>query len=126
MKKANRKSAPASANRLRIRFRVLCGDDIALGPGKVQLLQLIRDTGSIRHAAEEMEMSYMRAWTLIKTMNQCFRKPLVEMRRGGSTHGGASLTATGEAVLQLYAEIEQSSLAATTAARRKLLSLLPP
>jgi len=62
-------------------MRVLCGDDIALGPGKVDLLALIGETGSIREAAERMGMSYMRAWTLIKTMNACFREPLVVASR---------------------------------------------
>ena len=64
-------------------MRVLCGDDIALGPGKVDLLALIGETGSIREAAERMGMSYMRAWTLIKTVNACFREPLVMASRGG-------------------------------------------
>src|SRR5437667_9894211 len=59
------------------RMRVLCGEDIALGPGKADLLALIGETGSIRESAERMGMSYMRAWTLIKTMNACFREPVV-------------------------------------------------
>ena len=63
--------------------------DIALGPGKVDLLTLIKKTGSIREAAERMHMSYMRAWTLIKTMNACFKEPLVEAVRGGKEGGGA-------------------------------------
>src|SRR2546430_7301564 len=68
---------PSREPRLRPRMRVLCGEGIALGPGKVDLLALIGETGSIREAAERMGMSYMRAWTLVKTMNACFREPLV-------------------------------------------------
>src|SRR2546430_6328438 len=74
---------PSREPRLRPRMRVLCGEVIALGPGKVDLLALIGETGSIREAAERMGMSYMRAWKLIKTMNACFKKPLVEAGRGG-------------------------------------------
>ncbi|MHB1060881.1 MAG: winged helix-turn-helix domain-containing protein, partial [Thiobacillus sp.] len=53
-------------------FRLILGDDIALGPGKVQLLEAIRDTGSIAAAGREMGMSYKRAWHLVDTMNRCF------------------------------------------------------
>jgi molybdate transport system regulatory protein len=96
------------------RIRVLHGRDIALGPGKVDLLKHVNDTGSIAAAASRMGMSYMRAWTLIKTMNRCFREPLVAARRGGRECGGASLTETGRAVLDLYRRLEQSTMRAST------------
>src|SRR4030095_2224304 len=83
------KSASSRTPRLRPRMRVLCGEDIALGPGKVHLLALIDETGSIREAAERMGMSYMRAWTLIRMMNACFKEPLVvAVRGGGETRAG--------------------------------------
>ena len=86
---------------VRPRLRVQCEDDVALGPGKMELLALVAKTGSIREAGQRMDMSYMRAWTLIRTMNLCFRKPLVEAARGGKTGGGAELTDTGKQVLAL-------------------------
>jgi len=103
---------------------VVCGEDIALGPGKVDLLALVGETGSIREAAERMNMSYMRAWTLIKTINGCFREPLVEAVRGGKTGGGARLTETGRAALALYQRMEKSCLSAMEedwAALKKLI-----
>ncbi len=112
-----RAKKPANPD-LRLRFRILCGEDIALGPGKVQLLKLVRDTGSIRQAALEMEMSYMRAWGLIRVMNTCFAEPLVESVRGGALGGGARLTPTGLNALALYERLESESLAATQATRR--------
>jgi len=69
-------------------------------------------------------MSYMRAWKLVRMMNRRFRQPLVEYSRGGRSHGGASLTKTGERVLALYREMERASLAATTASWKKLRALL--
>ena len=84
------------------RLRVLCGENIALGPGKVDLLALIAQTGSIREAAERMHMSYMRAWSLIRTMNKCFKEPVVAAVRGGKEGGGAQLTETGHEALRLY------------------------
>ncbi len=105
-------------------MRMLCGEDIALGPGKVELLELVGQTGSIRAAAERMGMSYMRAWTLIKTMNDCFREPLVVASRGGQRRGGAVLTETGRTALKLYREAEEQSLKACAGTWRELRKLL--
>lgn len=84
-----------------------------MGPGKVDLLVLISKTGSIREAAERMHMSYMRAWTLIRTMNACFKEPLVAATRGGKAGGGAQLTETGRKALALYQQMEADCLGAT-------------
>jgi molybdate transport system regulatory protein len=88
------------------RLRVRHGTEIALGPGKVDLLDAIERTGTLAGAAEEMGMSYMRAWKLVRTMNACFREPLVETARGGTARGGASLTEAGRAVRDLYRRME--------------------
>jgi len=105
-------------------MRVLCGEDIALGPGKVDLLALIDETGSIREAAERMGMSYMRAWTLIRMMNACFKEPLVVAVRGGRAHGGATLTETGQKALGLYQQMESRCTEATQALWKELKLLL--
>jgi molybdate transport system regulatory protein len=106
------------------RLRVICGENIALGPGKVDLLGLVGKTGSIREAADRMGMSYMRAWTLIKTMNACFKEPLVEAVRGGPAHGGATLTDTGRKALKLYHAMEVNCLGATKVQWKRLRGLL--
>jgi len=118
------KTKSAHAPRLRPRMRVLRGDDIALGPGKVDLLALIGETGSIREAAERMGMYYMRAWTLIKTMNACFCETLVVASRGGKGRGGAVLTETGRSALEFYRELEVRSLKACAGIWRRLRKLL--
>ena len=110
--------------RLRPRIRILYGEDIALGPGKVDLLASIGETGSIREAAERMGMSYMRAWNLIRTMNACFKEPLVIAVRGGRAHGGATLTETGRKALGLYQQMEADCLEATQIHWEELKSLL--
>jgi molybdate transport system regulatory protein len=118
------KSKSTRASRLLPRMRVLCGEDIALGPGKVDLLALVGETGSIREAAESMGMSYMRAWTLIKTINACFREPLVVASRGGKQRGGAVLTENGRNALELYRSLESQSLKACAGTWRQLRALL--
>ena len=107
------------------RLRVRVGDDIALGPGKVELLEFVQRTGSITEAAKQMGMSYMRAWTLIRTMNGCFKEPLVVAARGGSKGGGgAKLTGTGCQALVLYQQINVKSRKAVQSDWKKLQKLL--
>ena len=69
------------------RIRVIRDGSILMGPGKADLLEAIERTGSIRKASEELGMSYMRAWTLVKAMNDGFRDPVVESSRGGAGRG---------------------------------------
>ena len=96
---------------IRPRLRISLGSDIALGPGKVELLEFLQQTGSITKAAGQMGLSYMRAWTLIRTMNRCFRQPLVVATRGGSKGGGgAELTETGRRALELYQNMNATCL----------------
>ena len=110
--------------RLVPRLRVMRDGDILLGPGKAALLEGIERRGTIRDAANDLEMSYMRAWKLVQTMNAGFREPLVVVHRGGPARGGAELTATGRAVLRLYRALESDTLAATKATWAKLRRLL--
>ena len=87
---------------IQCRVRVTRGDNIAIGPGKMDVLAAIRDAGSISGAARKMGMSYRRAWLLVETMNSCFEKPLVETATGGKSGGGARLTLEGERILGRY------------------------
>ncbi len=96
------------------RLRVMWRDEIALGPGKVELLKHIQNSGSIVRAAKAMNMSYMRAWKMLKTMEHCFKSPLVSKSRGGKGGGNARLTTTGEKALALYQKMENDCLNATS------------
>jgi molybdate transport system regulatory protein len=100
---------------LGLRLRVVLEREIAIGPGKADLLEGIRATGSISAAARRLGMSYKRAWLLVDTMNRCFRTPVAEAAKGGETGGGARLTALGEEVLRRYRSME--ARAARSAAR---------
>lgn len=112
----------------RLRLRVVFGDAVMVGPGKVDLLEGIRETGSIAAAGRRMKMSYKRAWMLVETMNAAFREPLVDSTRGGAHGGGARLTPTGEAVLAHYRRLEgrvAEAGAADIASIRDLLGDIP-
>lgn len=110
--------------RLSPRLRIFAAEEIALGPGKADLLGHIAETGSLSEAARKMEMSYMKAWLLVQVMNRCFRKPLVTLERGGRKGGSTQLTDSGKEVLALYREMEEAAVKAMQPAWRRLRALL--
>jgi molybdate transport system regulatory protein len=118
--------ATKDAARLRARLRFVLEPDIALGPGKADMLEQIRETGSISAAGRLMGMSYKRAWLMVESMNRCFRRPLVEAAKGGARGGGARLTPTGEEVLTQYRRMEAKAAKAIEAELRALRRLAAP
>ena len=104
-----------------LRFRVVLRPGVALGPGKADLLEAIRDTRSLTEAARKFGMSYKRCWSLVQEMNASFRTPLVETEKGGSGGGGgARLTDLGEHVLARYRQMEADAEAVIAAGVRDL------
>ena len=95
--------------RVQFRLRISRGTDIAIGPGKIDLLEAIEASGSISAAARSLGMSYRRAWLLVDTMNRCFRTPVVEAGAGGKRGGGARLTRLGAEVIERYRRIERNA-----------------
>jgi molybdate transport system regulatory protein len=109
---------------LKTRLRITCGREIALGPGKIELLALLVETESLSEAARRMNMSYMRAWLLVKAMEKCFRDPVVMATRGGKSGGGMKVTESGRRVLALYQEMDAAALESIAAPWRRLQKLL--
>lgn len=93
----------------RLTIRIDFGNGTALGPGKVRLLELIGETGSIRKAAAGMKMSYRRAWLLLKSLEATFDQPLVATATGGKAGGGARLTPLAGHVVREYRALEQAA-----------------
>ena len=82
-----------------VRTKIYVRDDM-IGSGKVDLLRLIDETGSISGAAARMGCGYRRAWFLLDTLQRCFREPLTVTQRGGP--GGTRLTALGKEFLHRH------------------------
>ncbi|MFQ3666698.1 MAG: LysR family transcriptional regulator [Sphingomonadaceae bacterium] len=112
------------AARLKLKLQLLREDEIALGPGKADLLEAIAAHGSISAAGRAMGLSYRRAWLMVDTMNRCFSEPLVATRRGGP--GGARLTPAGMETLAAYRALEAALDKAAHAPGAQLLARLKP
>jgi molybdate transport system regulatory protein len=90
----------------RLSFRIGFEGGLALGHGKIALLEGIAASGSISAAARSLGMSYRRAWLLIDDLNRGFRAELVRTSPGGRSGGGAELTELGCEVVRRYRDIE--------------------
>ena len=103
MPRASAKSLPQLSLRID-----LDGED-RIGPGKIELLEQIREQGSISGAGRAMDMSYKRAWDLVVEINRICRHPAVEPLAGGKNGGGAMLTPFGEKLVARYRKIERDA-----------------
>jgi molybdate transport system regulatory protein len=91
---------------LKLKAQLLCGDELAIGPGKADLLEAIQSEGSISAAGRRLGMSYRRTWLLVDAMNRCWAEPLVEATPGGGEHRGARVTPAGREVLAAFRALE--------------------
>lgn len=78
-----------------------------VGRGRIELLRLIGETGSISRAAKAMGMSYKHAWDAVDAMNNLAERPLVQRRAGGRQGGGTELTDQGRRLITIYEEAER-------------------
>ncbi|HMG08944.1 MAG TPA: winged helix-turn-helix domain-containing protein [Mucilaginibacter sp.] len=83
------------------------GEEKILGPGRVELLERIQASGSIRQAALQMKMSYKQAWDLVNHMNDHFGQPLIISHRGGKGGGNAVVTDHGLKVIRQFQVLNQ-------------------
>jgi molybdate transport system regulatory protein len=124
-KQAAAASTPARGRpQMRFRMRITDGGVVAVGPGKIALLEAVERTGSITAAAKSLDMSYRRAWLLIDELSRSLRKPAVESMKGGRHGGGCELTDVGRELIALYRRIEQQATVACRADIRRLMGML--
>ena len=72
------------------------------GPGPVELLERIADTGSISQAAKKMKMSYKKAWAMVNNLNTQTTTPLIIVQSGGEKGGGSILTKEAWQLIKYY------------------------
>lgn len=104
-------------------IRILFSDPLNLGPGKVRLLEAIREVGSISGAARQLHISYRRAWLMADGLNRVFPQPLIDTAAGGVRGGGARLTELGETVLERYRRMETKAAKAVSKEVEAMLAL---
>lgn len=112
--------------RVQFRMRVYRDADIAVGPGKIALLEAIIEAKSITAAAQRLGMSYRRAWMLVDELNRSLRQPAVESAAGGARGGGTAVTPAGLALIRCYRAVEAKARAAAADDIAALTDMLAP
>jgi molybdate transport system regulatory protein len=92
---------------LRVRCWITINGEKFFGPGPVELLQGVGNTGSIAKAAKAMGMSYKKAWKMVDHLNKKGQKPYVALSKGGKKGGGAELTPSARKVLAAYSKLDK-------------------
>lgn len=83
-------------------LRIESEKDRFLGPGRIELLEKIIETGSISQAAKLMGMSYKKSWDLIHSINQHTQNPIVVTQTGGEKGGGTTVTDEGKQLISAF------------------------
>ena len=82
-------------------------DEKFYGPGPNELLKRIEKEGSLSRAAEQMHMSYKKAWDMVKRLNQNSEEPLVILKKGGQHGGGAEITPHALRIIQEFEKLQE-------------------
>jgi molybdate transport system regulatory protein len=86
----------------KLRVWVTFGDDLKFGDGRARLLELIEKHGSLRKAAQELEMSYRNAWGYLRALEDAAGFKVVQRVPGGGPGRGMRLTRGGKRFLERY------------------------
>lgn len=73
------------------------------------LLQEIEKTGSLSGAAKNLQMSYRKAWGILRETEQHLGFPLVDKRRGGASGGRSNLSDEGLQLLRAYRSLHHET-----------------
>ncbi|HLO43356.1 MAG TPA: winged helix-turn-helix domain-containing protein [Leadbetterella sp.] len=88
-------------------LRIESENERFFGPGRLQLLENIMETGSISQAAKRMQMSYKKAWDMVNSMNQNTTKPIVSTQTGGEKGGGTIVTEEGKQLISAFKKLHE-------------------
>ncbi|RVU54129.1 winged helix-turn-helix domain-containing protein [Anaerosphaera multitolerans] len=88
-------------------------DEKFFGPGVAKLLRLVDETGSVKFAAQSMNISYSKAWKMINTMEDELEFLVIDRKPGGSGGGESNVTEKGREFLSKYELLVKNSRAYT-------------
>lgn len=78
-----------------------------MGEGRVKLLKMISETGSLNKASKSLEISYQKAWRMMDEMNKFSTQPIIKTQIGGTKGGGTLLTDYGKSLILMYDTINR-------------------
>jgi len=93
----------ARSETMKIGYKVwLDNNGKAFGDGPYELLRRVEEKISLHQAANQMGMSYSKAWRLIRTLEERLGFALIERKVGGQSGGGSQVTPKGKDLMNHY------------------------
>lgn len=77
-------------------------DEIICGEGFLRLCELVDETGSLQKASEQMNLSYTKAWKMLKSVENKTSVKLISRVVGGEHGGRSELTEEGREFVKRY------------------------
>ncbi len=84
------------------KFRITKGGERIFGAGPCMLLEKVEELGSLNKAAQELNMSYSKAWSIIHKAERELNRKLLETQIGGEEGGGSYLTDEAKGLIKAY------------------------
>jgi molybdate transport system regulatory protein len=106
-----RRSRPVSP---RLKVWVVFDERVKFGDGRAQLLDLIEQRGSLKHAVAETGMSYRAAWGYLRDLETAAGFKFLERTRGAGPRSGARLTREAKQFLERYRAFRRTVEATVT------------
>ena len=105
---------PKQGASAQIKVQINLANGARLGPGKIKLLEMIDQQGSLSRGDAKMGISYRRAWLFMQQINDAFGVPAIATPQGGHGGGSAKLTEFGRELIQRYRQMEKATDAAAS------------
>ena len=97
----------AGRNTVKVIFKVwLDNNGQVFGKGPHELLKGVEETDSLHQAANQMGMSYSKAWKLVQMMEKRLGFTLLDKKVGGLSGGGSQVTPKGKDLMKRYERFE--------------------
>jgi molybdate transport system regulatory protein len=102
-------SAKKLKHRLAVRSKVWfdVGGKRVFGSGLAQILELVRDRGTLRAAARAAGISYRHAWDLLRDAEKRSGRRLFAPHAGGPRGGRSEITPEGRRLLDIYRRVNR-------------------
>jgi molybdate transport system regulatory protein len=84
----------------------------AFGDGPARLLAGVEESGSLRKAAQDLGMSYNKAWRIIHAAEERLGFALLDRSVGGSQGGGSNITPAARDLMKRYNALSAEAAAA--------------
>jgi molybdate transport system regulatory protein len=99
----------ANPRKLAIKSKTWIEDEsgeVVFGAGRLRILELVAQYGSIHAAAKELRMSYRAVWGKIRATEDRLGQLLVRRKSDGTRRGGSELTPFAGSIMERFRQLQ--------------------